>query len=749
VYFKDSNGENAYYIQSKYKNNPMEITLSTLFEDKNYQLKKYFVSFQDIKNYYAVVTNVMIFTNNKLPNPMMGNLDKIKLRLDSLADAVTLEKIPKYQFLILDMIDSKFRFKKNFDTVDILKDLCEDYTSLAKELADACVYKNNKNHKLIDKYKDSLAKYVIDTSRKQFKSEFINGSPANQDLHKLRKWFEVIMKNNVASLACSCNCQICSCPEPLKTLLGLQTNILNDFWNSVLNLNVYLPKNLKFSPNRGQSTDFLGKIDASEFNEFLDKFLLVANYEMQDLNEDVEAAIDDQSISLIPDVNAVTLKLVKMSGFTHDKIKSELLSCAKNNDVIDKDKLVQIFHKNFISHNDFHLISLTEFYHNDVNNPELQFELYDEEIHVKKVNDFLSQSNQKFLIFKTSKDEVQIALMKISQILEFVDKNLTGNFLYIHSKLSKDTLEICLDVFRESFAKICLFQLELKNLSFALKFTRETHGGKKLIFLTFNDEICDAFEGSNVINLNNFRVEHLTHESRNLILDQNLILQGHCVRLADVISTSDALDVKLQDIFQKELTAFEPPIADNKFYIKRKLKRISSESDNDENITFDEEDFLKFVEKMAIVSDQPGTGKSHLFKNLSKLSKEFFPFSLAFYMELNSYVPVLEKLKGLDSSASDFDKIILKDIIGVNNQMEGFIFEHFIEYEKKIFLFFDGFDEICPYYKKTVLDIIKYFNGFESVTIFISTRPEMDPYLQSEFNEIPFCFKPFTYGEVF
>jgi hypothetical protein len=154
VHFKAANGESPYYIQSKYKNDPMEMTLSTLFEDPKYQLKKYFESFQEIKNSQKEITNVMIFTNNTLTltNPVTGSLSEIELRLDNLTDFVILEEIPANQIEILDKIDeinSKFRFKKEIDTVDIVKDLCEDYTFLAKELVDACFYKNNKNHQLI------------------------------------------------------------------------------------------------------------------------------------------------------------------------------------------------------------------------------------------------------------------------------------------------------------------------------------------------------------------------------------------------------------------------------------------------------------------------------------------------------------------------------------------------------------------------------------------------------------------------
>jgi hypothetical protein len=84
----------------------------------------------------------------------------------------------------------------------------------------------------------------------------------------------------------------------------------------------------------------------------------------------------------------------------------------------------------------------------------------------------------------------------------------------------------------------------------------------------------------------------------------------------------------------------------------------------------------------------------------------------------------------------------------VKSHLESSIFDYFVEHDqKKIHLFLDGFDEISPTYKETVAELIKYFIKIKSVKLFVSTRPEMAPYLQSEFNEISFGLEPLTKSE--
>jgi hypothetical protein len=215
--------------------------------------------------------------------------------------------------------------------------------------------------------------------------------------------------------------------------------------------------------------------------------------------------------------------------------------------------------------------------------------------------------------------------------------------------------------------------------------------------------------------------------------------------LIDMISESDANDLKLTTVFQKELKAFEIPPDENTFYFERKLNQFNS------NAQYNEIEFLNFVEKFAIVSDQPGAGKSKLFKNLAKLCKQNFPFSLVFKIDLNSPALKLDELQDLNLDSSDFEDFVLKNIIGAKSQLESSIFNYFAEHDqKKIHLFLDGFDEISLTYKETVLKLIKYFIRLKSTKLFVSTRPVMALYLQDEFKGLSsffFSLEPLTKSE--
>jgi hypothetical protein len=377
-------------------------------------------------------------------------------------------------------------------------------------------------------------------------------------------------------------------------------------------------------------------------------------------------------------------------------------------------------------------------------NSEIQFQLYDDEIHVKKFNDFLSQNTQNILVLRTSIDEAQIALTKLHQILEFLGYDLKKILICIQGNSSKESMEIGLKNFAESPEKLCLYQLEKQNFD---RFGSETDDSKKMILLVSDDNLYQTlkcfenFQNCQEFKFKNFLVEHLTFDCKDKLLEKQINLQGCFVSLIDVISQSDVNDLKLANLFQEELQAFEIPPGENSFHLDRKLKQP------DIHAQYNEIEFLNFVDKFAIVSDQPGAGKSELFRYLAKLCKKDFPFSLVFKIDLNSPALKLDELQDLNLDSSDFDEFVLKNIIGAKSQLESSIFKYFVEYKKKIHLFLDGFDEISPHYKETVLKMVKHFIKIKSVKLFVSTRPELALYLQNEFNEISFCLEPMTKAE--
>jgi hypothetical protein len=351
-------------------------------------------------------------------------------------------------------------------------------------------------------------------------------------------------------------------------------------------------------------------------------------------------------------------------------------------------------------------------------NSEIQFQLYDDEIHVKKLNDFLSQNTQNILVLRTLMDEAQIALTKAYQILEFLESDVTKKLICIQGNSSPESLKIGLKSFAESPEKLCLYQLEKQNFDFADKFGSETSYNKKMIFFVSDDNLhqtlkCfENFENRQEFKFKNFRVEHLTFDCKDKLLEKQINLQGIFVSLKNVISQSDVNDLKLANLFQEELKAFHEIHFDkNTFHLERKLNQ------SDIHTQYNEIEFLNFVEKFAIVRDQPGTGKSKLFNNLAKLCKDNFPFSLVFKIDLNSHALKLDELQNLNLDSSDFDEFVLENIIGVKNRLERSIFHHFVEHDRKIHLFLDGFDEISPTYKETVVKLIKYFKSIDSVKL--------------------------------
>jgi hypothetical protein len=240
-----------------------------------------------------------------------------------------------------------------------------------------------------------------------------------------------------------------------QNFLAFRSGILNDFWNNVQHFpKITFPDKLKRNPNVvGLSSEFLGKIDPSEFNYFIDKFVLVANYDLKDIDKNLDAAIDEYIKSFIN--NPLSLRLLMESGIPHDAIKSKFLSCVKEKTVIDKDKLIEIFSKILKIHDGFHSISQRAV--QKIQKFSFSFTMM--KFMLEKLTIFYRKTLKKNLILKTSTDEAQIALTKVYQIFEFLGNDLTKKLIYIQGNSSKESLKIELKNFAETFSEFRFYQL--------------------------------------------------------------------------------------------------------------------------------------------------------------------------------------------------------------------------------------------------------------------------------------------------
>ena len=157
-------------------------------------------------------------------------------------------------------------------------------------------------------------------------------------------------------------------------------------------------------------------------------------------------------------------------------------------------------------------------------------------------------------------------------------------------------------------------------------------------------------------------------------------------------------------------------------------------------------------EQIFIISDEAGMGKSTFIERLYKNLNNFAMNKITIKIDLNKYFTALEnyKIKTHDSNLGENKSIkfllSLDDLF--NTKLEKQILLNYFSSENKfkLIILFDGFDEISPFYKDTVTEIIKSLVIIKkNIKIVITTRPHLKDELENFFGVISYQMTKFTY----
>ena len=122
-------------------------------------------------------------------------------------------------------------------------------------------------------------------------------------------------------------------------------------------------------------------------------------------------------------------------------------------------------------------------------------------------------------------------------------------------------------------------------------------------------------------------------------------------------------------------------------------------------------------EKYILISDRAGKGKSWAMKNFSKLLREQNPTKWVTYVDLKQFIEEFRQ----QENELEFSSFIIEKILKPKQKFEASIFKRFYN-DGKVFILFDGFDEIAPNCAEFVTKLAKsfYYNGGNQ--LWIATR---------------------------
>jgi ankyrin repeat protein len=167
-------------------------------------------------------------------------------------------------------------------------------------------------------------------------------------------------------------------------------------------------------------------------------------------------------------------------------------------------------------------------------------------------------------------------------------------------------------------------------------------------------------------------------------------------------------------------------------------------------IEINEEFFFKISEldeKVFIISDEAGMGKTTFIQNIAN---NMFAVKIELnkcFSQLDGYIIKLKNDENFKFTKNrSFDEFLFKlNVFKIKLEKE--ILKNNLqnnENKLKLVVLFDGLDEICPYYKEAILDIIDDLKRMNT-KIVVTTRPHQKNEIESHFGVISYQMNKFTY----
>jgi predicted NACHT family NTPase len=145
-------------------------------------------------------------------------------------------------------------------------------------------------------------------------------------------------------------------------------------------------------------------------------------------------------------------------------------------------------------------------------------------------------------------------------------------------------------------------------------------------------------------------------------------------------------------------------------------------------------------QKVMLIADTAGMGKTTLLTHLSKQIKQKFPTHWVVRIDLNDHTDVLTSQIKKKREAVEF---LSEDLLKPDTDLEKNLFQQRLE-EGKVVLMLDGFDEISPAYKETVIDLLKDLKQTSVEQLWVTTRPHLREALEDNLQQLSYTLQPFS-----
>jgi len=152
-------------------------------------------------------------------------------------------------------------------------------------------------------------------------------------------------------------------------------------------------------------------------------------------------------------------------------------------------------------------------------------------------------------------------------------------------------------------------------------------------------------------------------------------------------------------------------------------------------------------QKVMLIADTAGMGKTTVLTYLSKQIKQKFPTYWVVRIDLNDHADVLKDQMSHKIGTLEF---LCEKLLKFRDPFEKELFKQCsqgLQEATKVVLMLDGFDEISPKYKETVLDLLQELNHLNQTWIeqlWVTTRPHFREELEDNLRQLCYTLEPFS-----
>jgi len=180
------------------------------------------------------------------------------------------------------------------------------------------------------------------------------------------------------------------------------------------------------------------------------------------------------------------------------------------------------------------------------------------------------------------------------------------------------------------------------------------------------------------------------------------------------------------------------------------LGKLREYIDTESSHTYTADDLDKLLEqkqhqRVMLISDTAGVGKSTVLTHRSKQIKQKFPATWLVRINLNDHTDALQTLKQKQIDKEEAIDFVSMKLLNLEPGLENELFKQSCEQEQnlRVIIMIDGFDEICPLYKETVIDLVRTLGQTALEQLWVTTRPHLRRELEDKLQQLSYTIEPF------